>query len=477
MDDIGCEAAQGSWMSPGWRFRLDISREGDRFSGVLAEGLENGELDAANPDPELRSRRLLGIRLFDGLRCHGGILDGGRLYNPENGKSYSVRISLKARDCLHMRAYVGMRALGLTQRLERLSEREDLKADYIAREGGLDRYPAWTPAKARDWFDSRPRPIGCNFIPSNAVNQLEMWQERSFDPGTVERELALAASLGFNCLRVYLHDIPWRTERKGFLARISRFLDACGTKGLRVVFVLFDDCWNDDPRPGRQPAPRPGIHNSGWVRSPGSRLINDESRWPELEGYVSGVLRAFSGDPRVYAWDLYNEIGNSRGFLPNSTRLLARAFRWAREAGADQPLTAGIWKASSWFAGINEFLARNSDLISFHDYSPAESLKRRIDGLSGYGKPLICTEYMARSQGSRFETHLPIFQENHVGALSWGLVAGKTQTIYPWGSRPGAKEPREWFHDIFRPDGTAYDPQEVAAIRRMTAGMAEKANR
>ena len=459
----------GSWMSDGWRFRLDIERHDDVYAGILAEGLENGEQDAANPDPALRTRPLLGIRLFDGLRFKGGSWADGRLYNPETGKSYAMRLSLDGPDSIDMRAYVGFPVLGMSQRWQRQGYRPDLDAAVIAREAGLEAGQSWSPERAQSWYHERPWPVGCNYIPSSAINQLDMWQTETFDPELIRRELALAGSIGFNCVRVYLHDIVWRIDRDGFLSRIKRFLDIAERAGLVVVFVLFDDCWNDNPRPGRQPAPKQGVHNSGWVRSPGSKLINDETRWSELHDYITGIVGAFRSDSRVYAWDLYNEPGNSVGFLPNTSRLLARTFVWARSARPEQPLTAGIWKRSSWFAGINEFLATHSDIMSFHDYSPPESLAKTIEAWSSYGKPLLCTEYMARTQGSTFRDNLPVLRARRVGAISWGLVAGKTQTIFPWGSRRGAPEPAIWFHDIFRADGTPYNADEIALIKSQIA--------
>ena len=91
-------------------------------------------------------------------------------------------------------------------------------------------------------------------------------------------------------------------------------------------------------------------------------------------------------------------------------------------------------------------------------------------GLKKLGRPLVCTEYMARTQNSRFATHLPIFKEENVGCYNWGLVSGKTQTIFPWGSPKGAAEPKLWFHDIFHKDGRPYDEAEVALIRKLTRG-------
>jgi len=472
MKELHADDIVGSWMSDGWRFRLDIERSGDVYVGTLAEGLENGEQDAANPDPSLRTRPLLGSRLFDGLRFDNGAWHGGRLYNPETGKSYAMRLTLSGSDMLAMRAYIGVPALGMTQHWQRLGYRPDLDATVVASEAGLTPKQAWSAEQAWAWYGSKPWPVGCNFIPSNAINQLEMWQADSFDSELIRRELDMARAINFNCIRVYLHDILWRKDKNGLLSRIERFLDIAHNAGLRVIFVLFDDCWNDNPVPGRQPAPKPGVHNSGWVRSPGSSMINDTSRWAELEDYVTGITGTFRADRRIYAWDLYNEPGNSVGFLRNSTRLLARAFLWARKAHPEQPLTAGIWKSSSWFAGVNEFLATHSDIISFHDYSPPDSLGKKIEALSRYGKPMVCTEYMARTQGSTFRDILPLLRGHRVGAINWGLVAGKTQTIYPWGSRGGAPEPAVWFHDLFRSDGTPYDGDEIASIKDQTANTA-----
>ncbi|WP_304224382.1 DUF2147 domain-containing protein [Gracilinema caldarium] len=468
MNTIPADAILGSWMTEGWRFRVDIVAEADGYAGYLTEGLENGERDMANPDPALRGRSLLGSRLFYGLVYKDSLWKGGKLYNPENGTYYDVEMQIAGENRLDLRIFMGLRWLGITQHWERFGVRKDLEYEEIETAAGLSSDLVWPTKRAQAWYAAHPWPVGCNYIPSNAINQLEMWQRDTFTPELIAKELDLAQSLGFNTLRVYLHDILWRHDRESFINRIKRFLDLAASRGLSVMFILFDDCWNDRAHPGRQPKPRKGVHNSGWVRSPTSRFINDEKAWPLLEDYVSGIISEFQFDERVYAWDLYNEIGNSVGFLPNSTRLLGLTFRWARQMNPSQPVTAGIWKGSSWFRGLNEFLIRNSDIITFHDYSPLDTLRSKIEALSAYGKPLVCTEYMARTQNSRFETHLPLFREWGVGAMSWGLVSGKTQTIYPWGSRPGSEEPEVWFHDIFRPDGTPWSEQEVRAIRSIT---------
>lgn len=86
-----------------------------------------------------------------------------------------------------------------------------------------------------------------------------------------------------------------------------------------------------------------------------------------------------------------------------------------------------------WFENpaLNEFQLSQSDIVTFHNYKDAANLERQIQSLKPLGRPLICTEYMARTRGSRFESHLPIFRREGVGCINWGLVNGKTQTIYP----------------------------------------------
>jgi hypothetical protein len=106
--------------------------------------------------------------------------------------------------------------------------------------------------------------------------------------------------------------------------------------------------------------------------------------------------------------------------------------------------------------------------LSFHDYRPLPDLERRIRELQRHGRPLLCTEFMARTSGSTFQTHLPVFRREGVGCFCWGLVSGRTQTNRSWKDRPGSLEPLAWFHDVLRRDGTPYDPDEAAALRSET---------
>lgn len=337
--------------------------------------------------------------------------------------------------------------------------------------GAPDRPPdphrAWSAERARAWYEQQPWLVGCNFLPSTASNQLEMWQGDTFDLATIRRELGWASGLGMNCVRTYLHDLAWSQDPAGFLERVDRFLDAAAAAGIRPVLVLFDDCWNDDPAAGPQAEPIPGVHNSRWARSPGSRATLDPQEWLRLEDYVRAVVGRFAADPRVLMWDLYNEPGNS-GMGAKSLPLLRAAFGWARASGPSQPLTAGVWAGGVEFQALNEFQIANSDVVTFHNYDGAQRLRTQIDGLALRGRPLVCTEWLRRGHSEVAEC-LPVFAATGVGCINWGLVRGRSNTVFPWGSAQGAPVPARWFHDLLEPDGTPHDPAEAASFREWTA--------
>jgi hypothetical protein len=326
---------------------------------------------------------------------------------------------------------------------------------------------------------------GSNFIPSTAVNELEMWQPETFDTATIDHELALAESLGFNSMRVFLHNIPWQQDSTGFIHRIDQYLAISKRHHIGTMFVLFDGVWNPDPVAGKQAEPKPFVHNSGWVQSPGRAILSDSSRQDSLQSYVTGIVGHFALDKRIDSWDLFNEPDNMYNHPPGPTdpenkselvtRLLAKTFQWARSMNPSQPLTAGLWKGDDWSKGnklspISTLMVTESDIISFHCYDPKADMEKRIKSLQTYHRPIICTEYMARPNKSTFIDILPLLQEFHVGAYNWGYVAGKTNTIYPWNSWDTAytKEPPVWFHDIFRGDGTPYKNEEIEIIQQLT---------
>jgi len=345
----------------------------------------------------------------------------------------------------------------------------------------------WTEKAANDWYRKQPWLVGSNYIPATAINQLEMWQADTFDSKRIDLELGWAESIGLNTMRVFLHDLPWQQDAQGFRRRIDTFLQIANKHHIKPLFVLFDSCWDPDPRLGKQHEPRPGIHNSGWVQSPGAKALQEAVEYPRLEAYVEGVVGAFATDERVLGWDVWNEPdgtnpGSYEKLEPKNKvalvlELLPKVFDWARDAHPRQPLTSGVWKGR-WSAPekldpVEKIQIERSDIISFHSYDKPGEFEKRIIWLQPYHRPILCTEYMARGNGSTFQGSLPVAKKYHVAAINWGLVAGKTQTYLPWDSwqHPYTdREPAVWFHEIFRNDGTPYQLREVHFIRDIIAG-------
>lgn len=357
----------------------------------------------------------------------------------------------------------------------------------------------WTEAQAQAWYARQPWLVGANYVPSDAINQFEMFQAATFNPALNDKELGLAESIGMNTMRVFLQDQLWSSDPAGFYQRLDAFLAIAQKHHIRPLLVLFDSCWDPNPHLGPQHPPIPGVHNSGWVQSPGIHGIMDPAYEPKLEAYVKGVVGHYAKDDRILGWDMWNEPDNGNDStsddgaprpiakiadptkveLTKAQRvaiLLPQTFAWARSVHPTQPLTSGVW-TGNWSDPAKEspmtrIQLAESDVITFHNYEWPEGFEARILELQQYHRPVICSEYMARGAGSTFDNDLPIAKKYHVGAINWGLVAGKTQTYLPWDSwqRPYVlAKPTVWFHEVFRQDDTPYRKHETDLIRQLTA--------
>ena len=343
----------------------------------------------------------------------------------------------------------------------------------------------WTQAQAKDWYARQKWLVGSNYIPADAINQLEMWQEASFDPAQIDKELGWAQGMGMTTMRVFLHDALWQQDAPGFKKRIDAFLAIAARHGIKPLLVLFDSCWDPNPKLGMQHPPIPGVHNSGWVQGPGAKALADASQYPRLEFYVKDVVGSFARDSRILGWDVWNEPDNSNASsYPDTSQarvdhvafLLPKVFDWARSADPSQPLTSGIWHHDHWenlssLNAVEQTQLTQSDVISFHDYSWPEIFEARAKSLETYGRPIICTEYMARGAGSTIDAVLPIGKRRNIGMINWGFVVGKTQTDLPWDSwqRPyTARPPVVWHHELLRADGTPYRAREIEIIKKLS---------
>ena len=328
----------------------------------------------------------------------------------------------------------------------------------------------WSSERANEWYQEQPWIVGCNFIPSTAVNWTEMWQKETFDPETIDRELGYAAELGMNTVRVFFQFLVWEFDRKGFGERFEQFLTIAAEHKIAVVPVFFDDCMigvcGSEPFMGKQPDPLPDRMFSSWVPSPGHMRSEISAQFPLFREYVQSIMRRHSKDRRVLMWDLFNEVGGHNR-QKQSFHLLQESFAWAQEVDPDQPITACLmaWQDAR-FAEIVKLLSSQSDVISFHSYEGEKAFREHIEQMQAYGRPVVCSEWLARGPGSLVETHLPLMKEHNIGAINWGLVNGRSNTHIPWGVHK--PPPKLWHHDLFNGDGTPYNEAEVDVFRKLT---------
>lgn len=342
----------------------------------------------------------------------------------------------------------------------------------------------WSTSQANDWYKTQPWYVGCNYVPYNSINELEMWQAETFDLARIDQELQWAQDLGMNTMRVFLHDLLWKQDPEGFKKRIDQFLAVCEKHKIRPMIVLFDSVWDPNPTPGKQREPKPGVHNSGWVQSPGAAALTNPAEYGRLEEYVKGVVGAFANDKRIMSWDVWNEPDNfnDNNYSEPANKikiietLLPKAFEWVRAAKPTQPVTSGVWKINykefKELTPTEKIQLEQSDIITFHCYDDPATFEKAVAFLKKYQRPMICTEYLARGNKSTFETILPIGKREKIGMINWGFVVGKTQTNLPWDSwrQPyvNGREPAVWHHEILNADGTPYRQAEVDLIKSLT---------
>ena len=331
----------------------------------------------------------------------------------------------------------------------------------------------WSAEKARAWWDATEWPVGCCYVPTYAINQLEMWQEDTFNPQVLDSEFAFCEDLGFNLVRIYLHELLWFQDAKGFKERIDKVLSLASAHGIKVTFTFCTNGGGEE-KTGPQPQKEPGKHGGGhWVHSPVDRIFFHKENWGEFKAYMQDILKSFGNDSRILYWCLYNEPENVKDGR-NCLEFMKAMYEWAWKVRPSQPLTSPVWirpgyKGAKTRLEMVSFVCENSDILSFHCYYPPRELNTFINMLSRYHRPMICQEYMARTLGSTFQECLPILKREKVGALNWGLAEGKCEYRFPWGSKPEDGEPEVWFHSIFWHDYTPYDPAEVEFIRELTA--------
>ena len=347
----------------------------------------------------------------------------------------------------------------------------------------------WSEEQAWDWYKKQPWLCGCNFMGSDCCNRIEQWQELDFEAHlqTADRELALAASIGFNTVRLILEYTVWKEEHDTFMRRLDQYLSTCAKHGIAALIVFGNDCTvpkeiYSEPKLGPQTYDI-GYHG-GKKKSPhairssvGYNPMDD----PETEaGYyrmAGEIIEKYAKDPRVVIWDLFNEPGNgNRG--SKSLPYMERFFEIAREISPVQPLTAGVWKdcSSGVKSEIEVRALELSDIVSYHGYSDFESEILKINHLKQYNRPIVNTEWLNRITKNEVAQMLPVFFLERIGCYCWGFVAGKYQTNEPWESLWQMYENgnhsldlTKWQHELFRINLRPYDPAEIEVFKKFTA--------
>ena len=331
----------------------------------------------------------------------------------------------------------------------------------------------WSEERANQYFAEHGWPVGCNYVTSTAINTIEMWQAETFDAKTIDREMGWAEDLGFNTIRIFLNALVYESDPVGFKKRFDRVLRILDKHGMRAIVTFFTNGGKPDGKLGKQMDFVLGLHSPGWKQSPGMDIVNDPMKWGKIETYVKDIMTTHKTDDRILMWCMYNEPENQQGGKVRSLPFLRAVFKWAREVNPSQPLTSPMWGipcVAEWGSNLPIvcFLGENCDVMSFHCYEPVPVMKKFIDYLKQFNRPIVCQEYLTRRDSNTFEDCLPLMKAENVGAINFGLTQGKCGFYYHWTSKEGAPEPELWFHDILRKDGTPYRQSEVDFIKSLT---------
>jgi len=346
----------------------------------------------------------------------------------------------------------------------------------------------WAWYKAHDWIS------GFNFIPSGAMDGV-LWMLQEYDHENAFREaskeIALAARMGFNSVRVFMPFYLWRVEHDSYMKNLEQFIQLLDSYHMTLMPVLFNDCcvsksMYKDPVLGKQPEPVPGYFGGSNVTpfdddtqngdTVGYDIVDEPDMEPQVKAYVQEMARVYGQDDRILIWNIWNEAGNSQR-MEKSVPLMRKVFAWMREADVKQPLTADVWGAGAdhpygWlknpgiYAEVERVAIELSDIITFHFYGDYTHARQYISILKEYGRPLINTEWMHRPYRSIIQTHMPLWKREKVGSYFFGFVNGKAQFNYVWEfiKKLPDIDTRLWMHDIFHSDFTPYDEDEIRVI-------------
>ena len=360
-----------------------------------------------------------------------------------------------------------------------------------------ERQGPWTKERAWEWYRAQPWIRGCNYMPASCANRVDQWQELGCEErfAEMDRELAVAESIGFNTLRILVELQGfgvWLEEHDGFMDRFERALQIMASHKMRAIVVLGNDCMRPKsiwqlPKPGPQTydigyhGGRKQSQHGSFPGEIGHSQVDDPELKPKFFRMCEELLTKYRDDDRILFWNLWNEPGAAnRGEV--SVQPMKELFELAWRIDPKQPLAADLWAGDY---GTNEkaknqaqvWAGRLSDIVSYHCYGDYERQVRVIRLLrKRYARPMVNTEWLARTINNDVFTSYPLFYIEGIGCTCWGFVAGKYQTYEPWEymwkevekgtERSKSYDMTKWFHDLYRPSLRPYDPKEIDLIKR-----------
>jgi uncharacterized protein (DUF2147 family) len=115
------EALIGRWLTDNGNLELEIGRCGEALCGTVVKVLANRSMSGGGEMVAADNRSPLGMTVLKDFKAAGGGEWQGEIYNRENAKTYSCRISLSTPDQLTVRPYVGLPLFGKTLRWTRVA--------------------------------------------------------------------------------------------------------------------------------------------------------------------------------------------------------------------------------------------------------------------------------------------------------------------------------------------------------------------
>ena len=359
------------------------------------------------------------------------------------------------------------------------------------------RHEPWSRERAWAWYDRQPWIRGCNYMPASCANRVDQWQtlgaKERFEE--MDRELAAAEEIGFNTMRlaVELQGFGvWLAEHDGFMENFERSLELLAKHKMRAIVLLGNDCMRPKriwqlPKPGPQPCDL-GYHGGRKQSQHGSfpgeigySQVDDPVLKPKFYAMCEELMTKYRTDERILFWNLWNEPGNSHREQV-SVEPIREMFRLAWRIDPVQPLAADVWYGEYGTTTNDPNRAQYvagalSDIVSYHCYKGFEEHVRIIAKLKRhFQRPMINTEWLARTVHCDVFDNYPLFYLERIGTLNWGLVNGRYQTHEPWeflwkrieqNPRQAAElDMTKWLHDLLRPSLRPYDPREINLIRR-----------